>query len=751
MRYTLLSIFLLSYAFLGAQTTLPTDWDFATTPTTLPTGWTTNTTASYSSGLPDQTGGTSRAGKLQETAHFFTVHFFDEPGNVSYNLRAYSSNGANFSGTFTIQESVNGTLWNTLQVHTNNAFGDNWTNFQASPDPDSRYIRFYFANKVSGINVGLDDVTITENTPLNQEINVQYLGADVPNGNAIQFASAMGTPLAIKLGIENLGSAGTLTINGSTLSGAAASDYSVTTSPSTVAPLSSDTLVVTFNASANGSRSAQLSIANDDANENPYVIQLDGIGGTGASEPGSNPNALTVELNKTYRLRASYDDVGSDGYLVLFKKNAEISASVNDNTNYEIGQGVGNAKVAYIGNATIFWLKEATAQDTFYIQVYAFNGEGSFINYRQSDPLEETIITPLSNYRSANYYQGVDEAMSSFIDDLHDVINPHITRSYDSYDENMISPFISRDTINNQEALTGVYSGDIVTFSPPFGWGGTGMNREHTLPSSWMPTTGSSSTPEYQDYHHLFPTISTANGQRSNHPLGEVVTVSASYGDGKRGTDAFGNTVYEPRAAQKGDAARAIFYMQTAYHTVGGNSWALQDLLSEGPNQRLDVLLNWHLTDLPSGFERSRNDYLDSLQQNRNPFIDSAHWACYINFRTMSYISELDSTCLEATLSGPGTTPTDTTDTTIGVGSIVPEIEWIHYPNPVKDEMHVGSLNADHTSIELFTLQGELVFKNDGIQGVETISISELSAGMYIGRLSTMDAEVVTTFRLIKT
>ena len=66
-----------------------------------------------------------------------------------------------------------------------------------------------------------------------------------------------------------------------TLSGAAASDFSVTTPPSaTIAASGSTTFVVTFDPSAAGTRTAALSIANDDSDENPYNFTIQGDGFT---------------------------------------------------------------------------------------------------------------------------------------------------------------------------------------------------------------------------------------------------------------------------------------------------------------------------------------------------------------------------------------------------------------------------------------------------------------------------------------
>lgn len=142
----------------GAQTTLPTYFDFSTTPASVPTGWSTNTTASYSSGMQDQTGGTSRAGKLQSQDHHFTISFYDEPGTMTYHLKSYGTNS--FVGTLLVQESEDGNTWSTLATFGNGSFNNSWTQYSTTPDTSTRHVRFILTNKVSGTNAGIDDVTI---------------------------------------------------------------------------------------------------------------------------------------------------------------------------------------------------------------------------------------------------------------------------------------------------------------------------------------------------------------------------------------------------------------------------------------------------------------------------------------------------------------------------------------------------------------------------------------------------------------
>lgn len=723
-----------------SQATLPTSFDFATAPATLPTGWTTNTTANYTSGLPDN-GSTSNAGKLQATGHHFTVHFFDAPGTLTYNLRSYGT--SSFVGTLIVEESINGTSWTTLHTFNDDDFDGQWEEFSDTPSQTSRYIRFNLSNKVSGTNAGLDDVSIDALASVSEEINAVYDGASIPSGTGITFGTAVSNTLPLKVGIQNLGTSGTLTISNVNLTGTAAADYTVASSPTSVAPQSTDTITINYTPSASGNRTAQLSITNSDANENPYVILLNGIGGTSATEPSANPTNLTGTALKTYRVRGAFTPSTADGFIVLFRKNQPFTDLPADGTEYSAGEAIGNAKVAHVGTSGSFEIREALANTTYHVKIVAFNGSGSFINYRTSDVLTDSLKTPVTSMREMTYYNGVDELNTTFVSDLHDVINPHSVRFYSNYGPDMVPRFLSRDTTNGQDVITGVYSGFQVVFTPPFNWTATNLNREHTLPASWMPTYGDETTPEYQDYHHLFPAIETANFQRSNYPMGEVVNATNSYGQGKVGTSANGGSVYEPRDAQKGDAVRAMMYMQTAYHDpTGGHSWSLDDLSSQSSNQDPAVYVEWHLFDLPSKFEMSRNDYLDSLQQNRNPFVDSAHWVCYIDFQTMGYISTPDSTCLAIT-------KPEEPDSNIGVGRLDSPDNWLFFPNPTSDYINLGHRNAESFSVEVIDVTGKIVLSQASVFG-GAFDLQSLQPGMYLVRLISTTSDDHTTFRLMK-
>ncbi len=239
-----------------------------------------------------------------------------------------------------------------------------------------------------------------------------------------------------------------------------------------------------------------------------------------------------------------------------------------------------------------------------------------------------------------NYYSTIDTSSSSFVINLHNLIYPHTKITYYT---TAVANYATRDTTDGKKVVTCVYSGENYVFTPPFSWGT--YSREHTWCHSWMPTYPSESGPEYSDQHHLYPTNQNkANGIRSNHPLGIVVNPSYTYLQCKLGTNNLGYTVFEPRDSQKGDAARALFYMAVCYHGENGKDWSFNYLntvtlpsKNEGP-QDVALLKQWHQQDPPDAWEIARNDSVYKYQRNRNPFIDNPKWVDIIDFNTMTKI-----------------------------------------------------------------------------------------------------------------
>jgi DNA/RNA endonuclease YhcR with UshA esterase domain len=107
----------------------------------------------------------------------------------------------------------------------------------------------------------------------------------------------VGTTANTTVTIENLGVTTNLTISGISFTGPDAGDYSVSSTPAMVTPGGSQTFDIVFAPSTGGSKIASMEIASNDADENPYVIDLYGIGTDNlADEPAANPSALIQVL-----------------------------------------------------------------------------------------------------------------------------------------------------------------------------------------------------------------------------------------------------------------------------------------------------------------------------------------------------------------------------------------------------------------------------------------------------------------------
>jgi len=198
--------------------------------------------------------------------------------------------------------------------------------------------------------------------------------------------------------------------------------------------------------------------------------------------------------------------------------------------------------------------------------------------------------------------------------------------------------------------------------NPMQAWGNhqqtlNGINREHIWPKSHgFDTEGSGGA--RGDLMHLWPSDGATNNLHSNYDYGYVdkskspktvtdkIPYSTSNYLGTSETLGYG-TVFEPQDSDKGDIARACFYMVARYNNVMGEDDSCDTnnpnlLLNNSINSEtgtststtpfylgvLDDLLEWNRLDPPDEFEIHRNDLLyTNYTNNRNPFIDFPSWA----------------------------------------------------------------------------------------------------------------------------
>ncbi len=169
---------------------------------------------------------------------------------------------------------------------------------------------------------------------------------------------------------------------------------------------------------------------------------------------------------------------------------------------------------------------------------------------------------------------------------------------------------------------------------------GDSYNREHGIPQSWW---GGGTSKQGCDAFIVWPTDGYINNMRSSFPFGEVGTISRSSANqfsklGSSKIEGYSGTVFEPNDKWKGDFARMYFYAVCKWNTTSwtGNDAPTTFLTSRTSpnfgltNYGIKLFTKWHAQDPVDQWELDRNDHVQALQYNRNPFIDHPEWATKI-------------------------------------------------------------------------------------------------------------------------
>jgi len=148
------------------------------------------------------------------------------------------------------------------------------------------------------------------------------------------------------------------------------------------------------------------------------------------------------------------------------------------------------------------------------------------------------------------------------------------------------------------------------------------MNVEHTWPQSKFNGSMNAET-QKSDLHHLFPTDSKANSIRSSNRFSDVSSnkhLDKDCSASKSGPSTLkgGDRFFEPPTEHKGNVARALFYFSVRYQ------------LKINSNEQ-EVLKRWNDIDPVDQAEIDRNNQIESLQGNRNPFVDFPELVSDIN------------------------------------------------------------------------------------------------------------------------
>lgn len=164
-----------------------------------------------------------------------------------------------------------------------------------------------------------------------------------------------------------------------------------------------------------------------------------------------------------------------------------------------------------------------------------------------------------------------------------------------------------------------------------------GMNIEHSFPKSWW---GGAENNAYKDLYNLMPCQTTINTHKSNYPMANVDKEWRGNGVTRIGTrdgdpDNQDYRYWEPSDQWKGDFARGYFYMATAYQNFTWSGDQSVRILHTEAYPTLQewaytLYLDWSEADNVDDIETDRNNIVELLQGNRNPFVDFPNLARYV-------------------------------------------------------------------------------------------------------------------------
>lgn len=720
-KYILLLAAHLMAAAVYGQATLPASWDMnnATTP---PTGWTydlnkvvgnlTYTGAGFFNSTP-------QALRLDGTGEYLQVFFSGKADTVEYWLR--TSTGSDTGLTFTVEESINGSSWTTVRQYYRNV-PQSMTKHMVRLKSTSRYLRFFLTRKTTGFNIALDDVVVKPApTGANPEIQVLDNSKLLASGNTIRNGRNSFYPLTVK----NKGTAYDLVVDSVRFTGSGAAYFKIGGLPDTIRANSEKNVLVQMLTAPAGSVQAQMTIySNDSSGNGAYRLNLFGISGKYASEPGSQAT-LSFTTQRAWQLRANATTGDGENVIVLIARDSIVS-DPEDGKIYEKGAYIGSARIAYNGPATNVRLDQIVANTKYWVKALAWNGYDTFINYRQQNAAQ--INTTTAGLNAGSYYTGIVPSTPGFVQTLKAKVRPHFQVFYGNYGTTMVDEFAAYDTTSGKRVLPCTYSGYKHVFTPPVIW--DTMSREHSYPYSWM-GEGSKDSANYSDLHVLFPVHQlNANAVRSNLPYNNLKKVTFQFLSGKLGEDSSGNLAYEPPNSVKGMVARACFYICATYHSSEKPFTLPTSVPFVNYLQSQTVLKRWNNQYPPSAYEIARHEYVAFKQNNRNPFVDNPSWACYIDFRNMGHVPSGD--CSQFNSTNP----------------LRQTLQISVNPSPATDiiRLDLSAFRGDACEYYIMDITGaELMHGNSGA-GQAELNISNLAPGAYLVYAKSAGAHAAVKF-----
>jgi len=289
--------------------------------------------------------------------------------------------------------------------------------------------------------------------------------------------------------------------------------------------------------------------------------------------------------------------------------------------------------------------------------------------------IASVVAQPKSDYYTSSTLDGKNG--STLENALSAIIYPHNQRSYSQLFEDFeTTDVVPSNKLTNPSKTDQVYDmyASLTDFPKYYSDNDRtqtgGINREHCVPNSWWGGESKNGI-AFTDLHHLVPADGAANNAKGNYPLGEYVEgavmtwpITTSTNDKGYTYVVADNTadhsgswshvwnlsqiksraitygedvgfVFEPKDEFKGDFARMYLYVVCAYE--GKINWETNYMFTSDANKMTtinpwakELLLKWHRQDPVSEKECNRNNAVESIQGNRNPFIDYPELVEYI-------------------------------------------------------------------------------------------------------------------------
>ncbi|MBL7886566.1 MAG: endonuclease [Flavobacterium sp.] len=363
---------------------------------------------------------------------------------------------------------------------------------------------------------------------------------------------------------------------------------------------------------------------------------------------------------------------------------------------------------------------------------YALANNNIVIRVHDSDNIVQPWGTPLNPTHgivtptyTTNYYSSLEglsgENLKLALQNI--IANPDIVHAHTYGDVSDILLVADQNPANSSEVWMMYVEQPRSKIDYQTGNSNIGVwNREHIWPQSrggfadatssfsdginvWLPTGPNDITAGHSDAHHIRAEDGAENSLRSNRDYGSDYNGPA------------GNV-----GSWKGDVARSLFYMAIRYNglnLVNGNP--ADNIV--GQMGDLASLLDWNHTDTADDFEMNRNNYIQTWQNNRNPFIDYPSLADYI---------------FGANYGQPWFSTLSTTNFTTDTISI--------YPNPMQNTFTIAGLEGQ-SRVEVYNQLGELVFKDD-FSGTQHFTMN-VTTGIYFAKISN-DTKVVIKKLVVK-